>query len=118
MEGTSLLESSSVATFGRRTLFPKLKILHSWRFGQGSWMIKDKSRPRTIYIYIKFISFDAVTALTEIYPNETRTDMCNDLLQGGSGDKGGKLKKKQNTNRRSKSQIHTQQQLNKLYTLK
>lgn len=82
-------------------------------------MIKDKSRPRTIYIYsLKFISFDAVTALTEIYPNETRTDMCNDLLQGGSGDKGGKLKKKNNTNRRSKSQIHTQQQLNKLYTLK
>lgn len=56
-------------------------------------MIKDKRRPTTIHIYSlnKFISFDAATAFTNIPPNETRTDMYNDLLQGGSGDKGEKL---------------------------
>lgn len=55
-------------------------------------MIKDKSRPRTICIYSlsKFISFDAAIALQEIYPNETKKDMYNDLLQAGSGDKGEK----------------------------
>lgn len=31
-----------------------------------------------------FISFDAATALTEIYPKEIMTDVYNDLIQGGS----------------------------------
>lgn len=31
-----------------------------------------------------FISFDAATALTEIYPKEIMADVYNDLLQGGS----------------------------------
>lgn len=31
-----------------------------------------------------FISFDAATALTEIYPKEIMTDVYDDLLQGSS----------------------------------